>query len=313
MSIEVTDLVPIGHGIERPEQVVVTSDGRLFASDRGSAVAEILDENRIRRIGNAGGEPNGIAVDRRGHFLIANFGSGVLQDLDPESGEITTVVSGEVDGRPLKWLNYVLVDSAGALWCSVSTATDDLLETITLGTADGYIFRVAPDRSSAAIVAENIQFPNCMALDRDETHLYAARTLAADAVRFPIVGTTLSEQEPYGPALGSSQPEEYGAHAPALFDDAQAGQRWGMADGCAFDADGNLWVTLVLANRIVAVTPGGHVTVVVEDTEGKLLSAPTSVAWGGPDMRDVYIGSIATPYVLKGRSSVPGMPMVHQR
>lgn len=30
-------------------------------------------------------------------------------------------------------------------------------------------------------------------------------------------------------------------------------------------------------------------------------------------MRDIYIGSIATPYVLKGSSSVAGMPLVHQR
>lgn len=44
-----------------------------------------------------------------------------------------------------------------------------------------------------------------------------------------------------------------------------------------------------------------------------LLNAPTSIAWGGEDMRNVYIGSMSTPYVLKGRSSVPGMPMIHQR
>jgi sugar lactone lactonase YvrE len=313
MSIEVTDLVPIGHGVERPEQVIVTSDGRVFASDRRSAVAEILGENDIRRIGNAGGEPNGIAVDHRGHFLIANFGSGVLQDLDPDSGDITPVVSDEVDGHPLKWLNYVLADSSGALWCSVSTAADDLLDTITRGTADGYIFRVAPDRSSAAVVASDVQFPNCMALDRDEGYLYVARTLAADAVRFPIVGESLGEQEQFGPALGTRRADEFGADAAALLGDPETGRRWGMADGCALDAHGNLWLTLVLANRIVAITPEGHTTVVVEDPEGKLVNAPTSVAWGGADMRDVYIGSIATPYVLKGRSSVPGMPMVHQR
>jgi len=75
-----------------------------------------------------------------------------------------------------------------------------------------------------------------------------------------------------------------------------------MADGCAFDAEGNLWVTLVLANRIVAISP-----------DGALLNGPTSIAWGGRDMRDIQIGSITTPYVLKGRSSVPGLPMVHQR
>jgi gluconolactonase len=313
MSIEVTDLAPIGHGIERPEQVLVTSDGRIFASDKGSAVAEVLGEDSIRRIGKAGGEPNGIAVDHRGHFLIANFGSGVLQDLNPSNGEITPLLSGDVNGQPLKWLNYVLVDSAGALWCSVSTAADDLLDTIARGTADGYIFRVSPDGSSVAVVAQDVQFPNCMALDHDERYLYVARTVAADAVRFPIIGDTLGAQEQFGPALGERRPDEFGADAAALLGDAQAARRWGMADGCGLDAQGNLWVTLILANRIVAITPQGEVIVVVEDIEGKLLNSPTSVAWGGADMRDVYIGSIATPYVLKGRSSVPGMPMVHQR
>jgi gluconolactonase len=291
MSIAVTDLTPIGRGIERPEQVLVTSDGRVFASDKGSAVAELLGEHEIRRIGDAGGDPNGIAIDHHGHFVIANFGSGVLQELDPVSGEITTLLSGEVSGLPLKWLNYVLVDSSGALWCSVSTATDDLAETLTLGTVDGYIFRVAPDRSSAAIVATDVQFPNCMALDRDEGYLYVVRTLAADVVRFPIIGAVLGEQERFGPTLESG----------------------GMADGCGFDAEGNLWVTLVLANKVVAISPRGAVTVVVEDADRKLLNCPTSIAWGGVDMCDVYIGSLATPHVLKGRSSVPGMPMIHQR
>ena len=311
--IEVTDLVPIGRGIQRPEQVVVTSDNRLFASDKGSAVAEILGENEIRQIGSAGGEPNGIAIDDQGHFLIANFGAGVLEDLDPNTGETLPLIRDEVNGHPLKWLNYVLVDSRGALWCSISTAADDLLDTIAKGTADGYILRIAPNRSSVAVVADGVQFPNCMALDRDENYLYVARTLAADVVRFPIKGDTLGKHEQFGPALGMRRADEFGSHAPALLGDPQVGRRWGMADGCAFDAEGNLWVTLVLANMIVAVTPEGHAIVVVEDIEGKLLNSPTSIAWGGADMRDVYIGSIATPYVLKGRSSVPGMPMVHQR
>jgi sugar lactone lactonase YvrE len=297
MSINVSDLVPIGRGIERPEQVLVAPDGRVFASDKRSAVAEILGENDIRRIGSAGGNPNGIALDHRGHFLIANFGSGVLQDLDPHSGEITDLMIDEVDGYPLKWLNYVLVDSSGALWCSVSTATDDLGDTLARGTADGYLVRVAPDRSSAAVVATGVQFPNCMALDRGEGYLYVARTLAADAVRFAVVGDSLGKQEPFGPVLGPRRSDGVSQ----------------MADGCAFDADGNLWVTLVLANMIVAITPDGRTSVVVEDAEGKLLTAPTSIAWGGADMCDVYIGSLAAPYVLKGRSSVPGMPMVHQR
>ncbi len=312
-TIRVTGLHPVGRGVDRPEHVVVAGDGRVFVSDKASAVAELIDEHTVLRIGQAGGEPNGIALDRNGHLLIANFGSGVLQDLDPVTGAITAVLSGQLDGRPLKWLNFVLVDSVGALWCSVSTMADDLVDTIARGTADGFIFRVAPDRQSARVVADAVSFPNCMALDRDEDYLYVVRTVAADVVRFPIEGETLGAQERFGPPLGGRCPDEFGPDHGRFLAEPQVGRRWGMADGCAFDAVGNLWVTLVLANRIVAIGPEGRATVVLDDPDGALLSGPTSIAWGGQDMRDVYIGSILTPYVLKGRSSVPGMPMVHQR
>lgn len=309
----VTGLHPIGRGVERPEHVLVAGDGRVFVSDKASAVAELIDEHTVRHVGQAGGEPNGIALDRNGHFLIANWGLGVLQDLDPETGEITAVLDGQLGGRPLRWLNFVCVDSTGALWCSVSTMADDLLDTIAHGTADGFIFRVAPDRQSARVVADAVNFPNCMALDRDETYLCVVRTVVADVVRFRIEGETLGPPEPFGPSLGGRRPDEYGPDYGRFLADPQVGRRWGMADACAFDAEGNLWVTLVLANRIVAIHPDGRVTVVLDDPEGASLKGPTSIAWGGQDMRDIYIGSITTPYVLKGRSSVPGLPLIHQR
>lgn len=312
-TIEVTGPYTVGRGVERPEHVLVAGDGRVFASDKGSAVAELIEEHTVRHIGQAGGEPNGIALDRNGHFLIANWGLGELQDLDPQTGAIEAVLNGQLDGRPLRWLNFVLVDSLGALWCSVSTMADDLMDTIARGTPDGFIFRVASDRQSVRVVADGVSFPNCMALDRNEDYLYVVRTVAADVVRFPIEGETLGPQEKYGPPLGGRPPDEYGPDAGRLMADPEVGKRWGMADGCAFDAEGNLWVTLVLANRIVAISPEGNATTVIEDAEGVLLNSPTSIAWGGDDMRDIYIGSITTPYVLKGRSSVPGLPLIHQR
>lgn len=312
-TIAVTGLHPVGRGVDRPEHVVVAGDGRVYASDKASAVAELIDENSVRRIGQAGGEPNGIALDRDGHFLIANWGLGVLQDLEPETGAITLVLSGQFDGRPLRWLNFVLVDSVGALWCSVSTMADDLLDSIAHGTADGFIFRVAPDRQSAQVVADGVSFPNCMALDRNEDYLYVVRTLAADIIRYPINGETLGPPERFGPALGNRRPDEFGPDQARFLADPQVGRRWGMADGCAFDAEGNLWVTLVLANTIVSLSPDGQATTVIEGPDGTIINAPTSIAWGGHDMRDIYIGSITTPYVLKGRSSVPGLPLIHQR
>jgi gluconolactonase len=312
-AIEVSDLEAIGHGIERPEQVLVSADGAVFASDKGSAVAQVRLDGSLRRMGHAGGEPNGIALSGDGRFLIANFGLGVLQELDPATGAVRAVVSGRVAGRSLQWINYVLVDSSGASWVSVCTENPDLVHTIAHGTSDGYLFRLGAGATHPEVVADGVNFPNCMALDDKEGYLYVVRTLRADVVRFRVDGARLGAEESFSPALGGRRPDEYGDHAAALLGDRTVTSRWGMADGCAFDAAGNLWVTLARANRIVAVTPQRSVETIAEDPRGRLMSGPTSIAWGGADMSDVYFGSLETPYIVRGRSSIPGLPMVHQR
>ena len=312
-AIEITNLEAIGRGIERPEQVLVTRDELVYASDKASAVALVRRNGELQRIGRAGGEPNGIAMCADGTILIANFGLGALQELDPKTGGIRVLLRDSVENHALQWINYVLVDSTGALWVSVCSRNPDLRHTLAHGTPDGYLFRMAGPDSAPHVVADMVNFPNCMALDEREEYLYVVRTLKADVIRFALRGSELGPEEQFSPPLGDRRDDEYGEHAGALLADRAVTRRWGMADGCAFDAAGNLWVTLARANRIVAVTPDRRVLTIAEDPEGALLSGPTSIAWGGADMCDVYIGSLETPYILSGRSSLPGMPMVHQR
>jgi hypothetical protein len=69
-TIRVNGLHAVGRGVDRPEQVVVAGDGRVFASDKASAVAEVFDENTVRRMGHAGGEPNGVALDHNGQLRL---------------------------------------------------------------------------------------------------------------------------------------------------------------------------------------------------------------------------------------------------
>ena len=139
------------------------------------------------------------------------------------------------------------------------------------------------------------------------------------ASNFPVVArdgsiycthTSWGEREPYGPSLGivpanpdiaamfGASPEERG--------------KFGHPDNMAFDAEGNLWVALPLAGKIVAITPGGELVTVISDPTGTTVLMPTNIAFGGPDLMDVYIGSLGTPHVLKGRSPVAGQPLLHQ-
>jgi sugar lactone lactonase YvrE len=309
-AIRVDNLTPIGRGINRPEQVLVTADGRVLASDKDSAVAEVTGDN-VRGIGDAGGEPNGISMSQDGRVLIANWGLGCIQEVDPETEAVRPIVTSETLGRSMKWANFVLVDRRGDLWASCSTASGDFGDVMAFAKPDGFLIRAESNGANPVVVAEGVVFPNCMALDQDEAFLYVVRTTPAAVMRFPIrADRTLGDGEQFGPDLGARRPDEVGEQVVATALDPATQKRWGMADGCAFDAAGNLWVTVVGPEQIVAITPEGEAFTIVE---GGLIQAPTSIAFGGADMRDVYIGSNTAPYVLQGRSTVSGLQLVHQR
>ena len=87
----------------------------------------------------------------------------------------------------------------------------------------------------------------------------------------------------------------------------------GLTDGCGFDQEGNLWVTLPMSNKVVAITPSFEVVTMIEDLDGEIMQAPTNVSWGGDDMCDLYIGSIRSDYVVHARSPIPGERLIHQR
>jgi gluconolactonase len=298
----------VGVGLQRPEDVVVGRDGRVWASDKASACAEILPDGTLRRVGKAGGEPNGINMDREGRIIIANFGSGPVQRLNVDTGAVETLCA-EVGGQKLTASNYPILDRAGNIWCANSTLADPWIDALD-GRADGFLFRIRTD-GSAERLADGIQFANGLALDADESHIYVCQTTGCNVIRFAIrADGSLGPREDYGPLLGGRLP--YPIDPDRLPDPADLANA-GATDGCGFDVEGNLWVTLVAANRIVAITPGGEVVPMLEDPAGELMRQPTNVTFGGADMKDLYIGSITSDYVVQTRSPVAGLPLLHQR
>jgi gluconolactonase len=257
-------------------------------------------------MGPRGGAPNGLNMDREGRIIIANFGiydrePGPLERFDPRTGEHETLLS-EVDGRRLTSSNYPVIDRAGNIWCANSTHAETWPQALD-GRTDGFIFVLRADGSSA-VVAEGLKFPNGMALSFDEQWLYCAQTSGADVMRFPVLpGARLGAGERYGPALGKLQRPGDPQHDP---------NELGYTDGVGLDAEGNLWVCLPAANKVVAITPDGLVLPVFHDPTGGVINHPTNVTWGGEDLKDLYIGSIRADYVLKARSPVAGQPLVHQ-
>jgi gluconolactonase len=276
-----------------------------------SACARVRKDGSLERVGTAGGAPNGINFDLQGRIVIANFGGpedgfGPLQRLDPETGAVE-LLCGELEGRRMFGANYPLVDSKGRIWCSHSTFGP--LQAGWEGVDDGMVFRLDPD-GKVTVVARGIAFANGMAFDATESNLFVCSTTGCAVLRYPLLDDgMLGAPQRYGPLLGLSNREVQARRplTPALRSEL------GATDGCGFDQDGNLWVTLVLANKIVAITPAGQVVTVLSDPEGRVMRNPTNVSWGGADLRDLYIGSVTSDYVVHVRSPVPGMPLAYQR
>src|SRR5262245_40249555 len=310
--IDISTAQKFGVGVKRPEDVVVARDGTVWMSDQLSACASVGTNGELERVGRAGGSPNGINMDREGRIVIANFGGpddgyGPLQRLDPKTGTVDTVC-GEIGGRRLFGANYPLVDSKGRIWCSHST-WGPVNDAFAGKLNDGLVFRVDLD-GKVTVLAEGIQFANGIALDEKEENLFVCETIGCDVLRFTIrADGRLGKPERYGPRLGLSQLEVQDRRPLSV----ELRSQLGLTDGCGFDQAGNLWVTLVMANRVIAITPTQEVVTVLSDPEGMVMRHPTNVSWGGPDLRDLYIGSITTDYVVKVRSPIPGLPLVHQR
>jgi len=316
MSIEpiaLSDLEPVGTGLKRPEDAVVSADGRIFVSHQ-EELAEIRPDGSLRTFGEDLGECNGINMLPDGRIVTTDYTTrGGVRVVDPDSGKVEVLAS-EIDGRPLIYTNYPVVDAQGSIWVSCSTQHEGWLQAVSTGADDGYIIRIDPD-GSAAVVAEGIVFANGIALDADESHLYVCQTSKGNVVRLPILADrTLGPKEDYGPPMGDRRDDEYSEEAGMqAFTNPDIQRRWALTDGCGFDADGNLWVTVVTSSRVNVITPDQQLVTVIDDPTGEVVAMPTNVTWGGDDLTDLYIGTIGGNHLLKAHSPVPGLALAHQR
>jgi len=319
----------IGGGLARPECILAERDGSLWAADARGGVVQIRPDGSQRLITPAdaghsdlgadqvpnlyeGTLPNGLAFARNGDLLIANFGTDALEVLTRDGK--SRILCDRIDGMPLGKVNFVLRDSRDRLWITISTRINPWSKAICSRQADGYIALL--DEKGPRVVAEGLVFANEIRFDAKEEWLYVAETCARRVTRLRVgADGSLHDREVYGPSsLGS-----------------------GAIDGIAFDAYGNLWATMIFADAIVAITPEGDLLTLFEDgdreatarfdaeldvgnpvtaetigaTGGKIAPLLTSVTFGGPDLRTVYLGSLKGTTIPYFRSPVAGLPMIH--
>ena len=328
-TVDPKNIQYIGHDLQRPECILAERDGTLWSADARGGVVKfaadgsqtvITQSHQAAFAGAAddakkfteGTLPNGLAFDENGDFLIANFGTDCLE-LMTRDGK-TRVLHDSIDGKPIGKVNYVLRDSRNRIWITVSTKITNWMKAMSPNVKDGYIALL--DGDGLRIVADGFGFTNEIRLDAKEEWMYIAETCGKCISRMRVgADGSLSGYEVFGPSdLGVA----------------------GLPDGIAFDSYGNLWGTLIMADKIFALTPEGEQRILLDDgkadashaledafqrnevTPGHMLAAmgtiapwTASITFGGPDLRTVYVGSLRGTRIPYFQSPVAGLPMVH--
>lgn len=307
----------LGRGLVRPECVLATAAGDVFAADWRGGVSHLHADGRQSLYTGTlpGGRPlwpNGIALRRDGSFLLADLGeaAGGVFSLT-RAGAVRPVLEA-VEGIDLPPTNFVHEDAAGRTWVTVSTRRRPRAEAYRADVVDGFI--VVCDARGARIVADGLGYTNEALPSPDGRWLYVNETFSRRLTRF-----RLSED---GALSGRETVATFGHGT--------------YPDGLAFDAEGGVWITSIVSNRVVRVAPDGSQAVVLEDADpahldwceqaylsgtlgrahldtaaGGALRNISSLAFAGPDLRTAILGCLLGDSLAAFPAGVAGHPPVH--
>ncbi|MBV8500903.1 MAG: SMP-30/gluconolactonase/LRE family protein [Paucibacter sp.] len=205
-------------------------------------------------------EPGSIALLEGGGLLLAQRAG--LYKVDTATGAQTRIAEPPYDPAKQRF-NDGKPDAAGRFW--VGTIDD-------ARTPSAHLYRYAVDKFET--MAGGITTSNGLAWSPDGRTQYWTDTKAHEIYRFDfdITTGTLGERKLFArfkPRAAGESLESYG----------------GRPDGAAVDVEGCYWVALFEGQRVLRLAPGGEI---VQELRLPVRCA-TMVAFGGPDLRTLYI------------------------
>lgn len=312
--IKLADVGFVGQSFVRPESVLVTVGEQVFVSDYECGIVRVGGRRELLLDRPDGFVPNGLALTRSGEFLIANpGGDGGVWRLDPDHRLHPYLL--ELDGVALTNCNSVEIDHLGRIWISVCTRQYPRDLAFNSQTRDGFIILV--DDHGKRIVADGIGFTNECRIDPSGSYLYVNETFGRRLTRFRL--------REHNGLISLSDREKVHEFRDGDF-----------PDGLAFDAESGVWVACIVSNRIIRIGTDGRAEIILDDSdpaltdraelhlmEGRLERADielgakrtlrnvSSIAFGGQDLRTVYLGNLGGDRIATFRSQLPGARPAH--
>lgn len=314
--IDINSLSFIGENLSRPECVLVDFKRALHIADWRGGVTIISNQNKNRTIiaqGNTELKPNGIAIlAGNDGWLVTHLGDteGGVYHLQPD-GKLKPFLL-EVDKKALPPTNYVHIDNLARIWITVSTCLTPRILGCRPDRSDGFIILI--DERGPRVVADNLGYTNECVVDPSGNKLYVNETFGRKLVCFDIGND--------GSLSNKKTVFEFGYGE--------------FPDGLTFDSQAGIWVTSIVSNRVIRIGPDGKSQIILEDSNpshlewvekaylssslerkhldtngSKVLKNISSLAFGGDDMKTVYLGCLQGGSIASFRSQIAGAQPSH--
>jgi gluconolactonase len=154
---------------------------------------------------------------------------------------------------------------------------------------NGYLLRFTPD-GKGKVLGGPFGYANGLSLTADGRTLFMVESDTDRVYRFAVRDDgTVSEPAVFAEHVGR------------------------FPDGAALDAAVNLYVSCYASDEIIRINPAGQKELLAWDRWAILLGSPTNMAFGGPDLTDLYVANLARYTVTRVSLGVPGQSLANQR
>lgn len=195
---------------------------------------------------------NGITLDNEGRLIVCEQATRRVVRIGPD-GEVI-VLAAEYNGKAFNAPNDVIVRSDGRIFF---TDPKSLRKDFDSPLGFSGVYTVDPDTRTVTLLADDIKYPNGIALSPDEKTLYIANTSGTEIRAFELA------------ADGS-------VANPRKFCEVR------VPDGMAVDSAGRLWVAS--STGISVFDAAGNPVDTIQ-----IKPMPTNCAFGGPDGRTLLV------------------------
>lgn len=283
MHPEPTPLIPrdrfsiFASGLDHPECVAFDRAGNLWAGGEAGQIYRIDPAGQVRQITTLGSFVAGLAFSPDDELFVCHPASGIVRVWSDGRHELFASHAGN---HRIVSSNFGVFDDAGNYYVTDSGQFTK---------RNGYLLRFTPD-GKGTVLAGPLGYANGLSLTADGRTLFMVESDTDRVYRFNLRDDgTVSEPTVFAENVGR------------------------FPDGAALDAAGNLYVSCYASDEIIRINPAGQRELLAWDRWAILLGSPTNMAFGGPDLSDLYVANLARYTVTRVNLGVPGQPLANQR